>query len=304
MVTATVLFLAGWTSLSAQELIETRTLSGSDLKEVYVSTLGGDIEVESWSVAEVRIDIFLNKSSDKSKKDFEERYERRFGVDNGRAWIEIKYKGKSKWNFFNWTHSVGHTVVVKMPKSLNLQLTTSGGDIQVREITGAATISTSGGDVKVTDLIGVLKASTSGGDLVLSSITGKIYASTSGGDIKVNTVSGVTEVSTSGGDVNVKNAKGFVDASTSGGDIYVDIRKECDGVRASTSGGDLVVNLPAATALNLDARTTGGRVSITDDLEVSFKGTMKKDKVDGKINGGGPDVHLRTSGGDIRISGQ
>lgn len=301
---ATLLFLFGQTVASPQELIETRTLSGTDLKEVYVSTSGGDIEVESWSGSEVRIDVILSPSSEKAKKEFEERYERRFGVDNGRAWVEIKRKGKSKWNFFNWTNSVGHVVVVKMPRTLNLQLNTSGGDIIVKEINSAVTISTSGGDVKVSDLIGVLKASTSGGDIVLSSITGKIYASTSGGDVKVNTVSGVTEVSTSGGDVNVRNAKGYVDASTSGGDIHVDIRKECDGVKASTSGGDLVINIPAATGVNLDARTTGGRVSLTDDLEVGFKGTKKKDKVDGKINGGGPEVNLRTSGGDIRISGQ
>jgi hypothetical protein len=57
------------------------------------------------------------------------------------------------------------------------------------------------------------------------------------------------------------------------------------------------VVLAANLALDLDARTGGGRV--TSD----FPGTLNKEKtrLNAKLNDGGPELTLETSGGNINV---
>ena len=66
-----------------------------------------------------------------------------------------------------------------------------------------------------------------------------------------------------------------------------------------TSGGNIVVNLIESIAIDLDAKTSGGRV-ITD-FPITVKGEFKESALKGRINGGGPLMYLRTSGGKIHI---
>ena len=64
-----------------------------------------------------------------------------------------------------------------------------------------------------------------------------------------------------------------------------------------TSGGNVAVTLNEAIAVDVNARTSGG--SIRSD----FAGEMNKQrtKLVAQVNGGGPDLVLETSGGDVEI---
>ena len=66
-----------------------------------------------------------------------------------------------------------------------------------------------------------------------------------------------------------------------------------------TSGGGIFLTVPADFKADLDASTSGGRVKT--DLPVTVKGTISKNKLQGAVNGGGPNVILRTSGGNIEL---
>ena len=61
-----------------------------------------------------------------------------------------------------------------------------------------------------------------------------------------------------------------------------------------TSGGNVEVSLAADIGLQVDARTSGGRVST--DFPVVTQGTLDKNSLKASINGGGPLMTLRTSG--------
>ena len=64
-----------------------------------------------------------------------------------------------------------------------------------------------------------------------------------------------------------------------------------------TSGGNVNITVPKGLGLNLDLH--GSRVRT--QLE-NFSGSMKDDDVEGTINGGGPMLSARTSGGSVRVS--
>jgi DUF4097 and DUF4098 domain-containing protein YvlB len=70
------------------------------------------------------------------------------------------------------------------------------------------------------------------------------------------------------------------------------------GISATSSGGDIEVIVPRATAGNFNATTSGGGVT----LEIPISTTELKDgRAKGTLNGGGPQIEARTSGGDIAL---
>jgi hypothetical protein len=54
--------------------------------------------------------------------------------------------------------------------------------------------------------------------------------------------------------------------------------------------------------LDVNAKTSGGRVHT--DFPVSISGEINKSSMRGRMNGGGPELYLRTSGGSIYLKKQ
>jgi DUF4097 and DUF4098 domain-containing protein YvlB len=108
------------------------------------------------------------------------------------------------------------------------------------------------------------------------------------------------QAKTSGGSIKVDEALGPIDARTSGGSIRAQLSQQPQGpCQLRTSGGNVEVSLAADIGLQVDARTSGGRVST--DFPVVTQGTLDKNSLKASINGGGPLMTLRTSGGSIRL---
>jgi DUF4097 and DUF4098 domain-containing protein YvlB len=184
--------------------------------------------------------------------------------------------------FFNWfKKSLEISIVV--PERFDVDLTTSGGSIQIA------------------DLEGSVDARTSGGSLRLQAIDGPINARTSGGSITVAECTGTTHVRTSGGSIRIDNAKGAINAHTSGGSVKAFLSAQPGGnSRLTTSGGSVTVYLAEDISVDLDAKTSGGSVR-TDFKVLTEGGSHSRNKIAGALNGGGPELYLRTSGGSIRV---
>jgi len=67
----------------------------------------------------------------------------------------------------------------------------------------------------------------------------------------------------------------------------------------STSGGSITVTLAPDIAMDVNAHASGGHVST--DFPVTIQGKIERSSLQAKINGGGPELYLRTSGGGIHI---
>jgi hypothetical protein len=207
---------------------------------------------------------------------------------------------------------------IRVPDRYNVNVSTSGGWIEIDEIAGTvdahtsggsirtgrlgakSTLKTSGGSIKVDGSAGELYAHTSGGSIDIGDTTGAVEAKTSGGSIRLGRVSGEVVARTSGGNIRVEDAAGSVDASTSGGSIQAQISRQPRGdSKLSTSGGRVVVTLAPSIAVDLDAHASGGGVS--SDVPITVQGRQDDDSLRGKINGGGPRLVLRSSGGGVKV---
>jgi hypothetical protein len=139
---------------------------------------------------------------------------------------------------------------------------------------------------------------TSGGSISLSSLEGKVDAYTSGGSIKLGRIIGDVDVKTSGGSIRVEEVAGEINAHTSGGSIKVSISKQpLKDSRLTTSGGSVSAYLLPSIEVDLVASTSGGRVNSAFDVN----GKVSKTSIKGEINGGGPRLTLKTSGGSVNV---
>lgn len=94
--------------------------------------------------------------------------------------------------------------------------------------------------------------------------------------------------------------KGPLDAKTSGGGITASFPEGIDDdTRLKTSGGSITARLPEGDRFYLDAHTSGG--SVRTEFPILMKGEIKRNQAAGPVNGGGPTLELKTSGGGINI---
>lgn len=210
-------------------------------------------------------------------------------------------KGSFKVHFGSWP-PVEVDFVVTVPSRYSADLKTSGGDIVVGDLDGTVHARTSGGDVKLGKISGEVAASSSGGNLVLVEGGAEVHLSTSGGNIRVDRSVGAADLRTSGGDIDVKSAENTLNARTSGGDVTARIagpvKGDCD---LRTSGGRVKALVSPGAGFRLEAATSGGSVD-AEGLTITIdRGGHGRSSLSGSVNGGGPTVRLRSSGGDIIV---
>ena len=165
-----------------------------------------------------------------------------------------------------------------------------------------ADLQTAGGNIDTSGLRGQLKVETMGGNLDIAGIDGDVDGKTMGGNIRATECKAKLQIETMGGNLTVEQFAGpSVHGSTSGGDITASFASvptaDCE---LNTSGGSVRARLPSSAHITLDAETAGGSVS----SELPVQGTHHDSRLSGTVNGGGPTIKLRTSGGDIRIAQQ
>ncbi len=251
----------------------------------------GSVNIEGTSDNKVVISAQI-RGSDDAVNEFE------ISAEQNSAGIVIRGEKKSKgwskiWNHFDVTYTV------KLPKQFNMKVSTAGGNIKVTGLNGTMNGRTSGGNILLTDVDGTMEFRTSGGNISVDRSKGALQAKTSGGNIKIESADGDVDVSTSGGNISATDIKGKLEAETSGGHVKAKLTGPNKGITLRTSGGDIAVWAPKDIKAALDATTSGGEV--TCELPVTVIGKIKSTKIQGDINGGGPAITLRTSGGDIDI---
>jgi hypothetical protein len=275
--------------------------AGGNLK---AATQGGDIKIETSDSPEVHIVARqdIRASTEQEADEILSKLTLTFEQSGNEVHAESKYekRGSGTW-FGNWP-PVSVSFVITVPKNFNLNLNTSGGNIAVASVSGNVRARTSGGDLKFARIDGDIDAGTSGGNIVLQEGTARAKLGTSGGNIQIDRAGGPTEVSTSGGDIRINSVAQLISATTSGGDVHAVITEPLkQDTLLSTSGGDVDVELVKGTGFQLDASTSGGDVNASGLTITIEKGGTGKSKLVGAVNGGGPLLKLRSSGGDVTI---
>jgi hypothetical protein len=97
----------------------------------------------------------------------------------------------------------------------------------------------------------------------------------------------------------VQGETGMVKAKSSGGSVKVNISNLSEELYLQSSGGGVSAVIHGGENMGLDLDLRSGRVNI--DLH-NFTGTSEKDRVKGKMNGGGIPVYAHASGGNVTIT--
>jgi hypothetical protein len=265
-----------------------------------VRTTGGKVRVEPGDVQSVRIvarQIFPKANTDADADAIAKSLDLVMEQSGNSVSASAKYVRSA------WGRASGYVEFdVTVPRSCDATLTTSGGDVIVGDIAGAVHARTSGGDVKLGRIGGPVDARTSGGDVTLAGCAQNAALVTSGGNVEAGPAAGDLQITTSGGNIRINGVGGAVNARTSGGTINANLAQISNECVLITSGGEVSVQFDKSSTLLLDAVTNGGRVWAGDNVRIdTLAGGHGKNRLSGKVNGGGPLVKLRASGGNIDV---
>lgn len=315
----------------------TKSLSGESVKSTEVQTSGGSISVTGVSAAaETKVEVYISGNNGKNEISKEEiaqrleKYDLNVSVSNNRLTAIAKPKERN----MDWKKGLSISFKIYVLKNISTDLTTSGGSISLTNLTGDQRFTTSGGSLHIDNVGGKMDGRTSGGSIDLKNSRDDIDLTTSGGSIKANNCDGKMRLTTSGGSLNLEGLKGdikastsggsvngrniggelvthtsggsihlydlacSVEASTSGGGIDVEIKELGKYVKLSNSGGGIDLQLPKGKGVDLDL--SGNRIK-TDQLG-NFDGKIEDDNLQGKLNGGGVPVRVRSSSGRINLA--
>jgi DUF4097 and DUF4098 domain-containing protein YvlB len=282
----------------------TRSFDVSPGGRLVLDTDRGSIEIATGPGNTVEIEALLKadtRDEDKAEEIFD-LFELDFEQDDDIIYVTGDYtKPDKKWGF--WGRDKNRLRVkflITVPEVFDVTLETSGGSISVADLEGAVRAKTSGGSLSFDKIEGPVRGNTSGGSITLAGCVGTADVRTSGGSINIGRVEGDVVAQTSGGSINVEEVMGVIDASTSGGSVTARITEQPeDDCRLTTSGGSVTVYVAPEMGFELDARTSAGHVKT--DFPIKVSGRISKSSLQATINDGGPELYLRTSGGNINL---
>ncbi len=340
-----LLLLTGYSAIlnaqnSDKEPYLTKVLSKENIKTVMVQTLGGNISVTGGSSSEARIEVFVDAnnirdnflSKEEIKKRLDEEYDLKIEVIGNKLIATAKAKKNTDW--LDWKKVLNVSFKVLVTKDVSTELSTSGGNISLKDVTGDQSFKTSGGNLSIDNVGGKIRGRTSGGNLRVFNSKDDIELSTSGGNINADGCSGNIVLSTSGGSLRLYNLSGTIKAGTSGGNVNGE--KISGELVTHTSGGNILLN---DLFCSLETSTSGGQIDVaikefgrylkinnsggnidlsipknkgadlnlsadkikTETLE-NFSGKIDDDNITGAISGGGIPVNVRAGNGRIRLS--
>ena len=269
-----------------------------------VDTLGGEIRVapSSDNVVKVTARQKIRASSDREADEILKKLELTIDQNGNDVIATAKYASRSGGFHFGSWPPVNVDFIVTVPASFATDLQTSGGGITVGDLAAKIKARTSGGNIRLGKIGSAVEARTSGGNVSLESAGGAVKLGTSGGDVNAGTVAGEADLSTSGGNIRIDAVTGALKANTSGGNVRAGfvgpIKDPCS---LSTSGGSVKITVDKTAAFRLDAATSGGSVD-AEGLTITLeKSNRSRTQLTGAVNGGGPVLKLRSSGGDIVV---
>ncbi len=292
-------------SFGASKIVRSieQTIDLDGISKIIVSVQGGyiNIEGEDRPDAHLVVEQVFQRASESEADDMEEDIEQTIETRGDVLYIEFKYdRSNSVWSFFRKKPTVNFNVVIATARSVDVDLNTSGGHIEVTGIDGEVEAQTSGGHLEFQEINGPVHAHTSGGSVEASDINGDVDLSTSGGRVSVEAIAGQSKLRTSGGGIWANGLNGPLDAKTSGGGITASFPRGIDAdTRLKTSGGSITAKLPRNESFYLSAHTSGG--GVRTEFPITMKGELKRSHAEGKVNGGGPTLELHTSGGSISV---
>jgi len=291
-----VLLCAGCTG-GVQADAYTNTYQMTGRANVQVNARWGAVRVITNDGNQVKLDIEYDRQEWASALPIESRQ------DGNVVTLTARVDEHSWWG---WGTFGDHrlNITIRMPKDADLRLQTTNGDINVSSLNGQVSIHTQNGKIDAEHLLGTIDIGSSNGAITLDTLQGVMTVHTTNGSITASRLDGKCEVSTTNGLVRIEGRFESLNVTSTNGGVFT--RAESGSRMASdwsieTTNGGVDMSVPKDLAANLDANTNNGSIKL--DLPVTVQGDAGRNAVRGTLNGGGPQLSLRTTNASIHIRG-
>ncbi|HXB06143.1 MAG TPA: DUF4097 family beta strand repeat-containing protein [Puia sp.] len=333
-----VAFLAVSAQSGERQPYMQKSFARGAVHELQVETSGGNISVFGSATGDARVEVYVqpdNGRTELSREEIQKRLEEQYDLTVELQGSKLVAVAKGKRNF-NWNnrHGVSISFRVYSPVEVSSHIRTSGGNVDLKDLTGNENFQTSGGNITVDHLAGTIygrtsggnvhiidsrndidletsggnmsatrcegkvRLETSGGNVGLHGVKGMIHATTSGGQVEGGQINGELQAHTSGGNIDLADVSASLEASTSGGNIHVNFLSAGKYIDLSNSSGDITVQLPGNQGMDL--RISGERVHVT--ALNNFRGDQDEHHIRGTLNGGGIPVKVDGNGGSVHVN--
>jgi DUF4097 and DUF4098 domain-containing protein YvlB len=300
-------------AFAAREGTFHRTLNVSGAVDVDLSTASGNVRVRSGTDGKVEITGHIRAFGwFDGGQDRVSRVEANPPIQQSGNAIRIGHNQDP-----DLLHNISISYELEVPAQTRFTSHSGSGSQDINGLTGAVEVNTGSGDIRISNIGNSVRAETGSGDAQLENVRGDVHAKTGSGSIRGMEIGGGFEAETGSGRIQVQqSAPGAVRLKTGSGGI------EARGVRGSlearagsgeitaegeprggwivqSGSGSVRLRLAMDAAFDLNAHTSSGSISM--NRPVTVQGLINRKEIRGRVHGGGPQVEVRTSSGNIEI---
>jgi len=271
--------------------------------KLYLNNLSGQILVETWKNAQVKIEAVKTSKASSLAKAKENAAEVTIEVTGSGDLVRVETKYPKRRGGFWGGESLNVSVDYKVwvPDQASVELKSVSGNVGVASLGGKVVIGCVSGDV---DLLGAAGADVDlvSGNLTLENIAGDAYVKAISGNIRATRIKGSVEAEAVSGDITLRDiseAQTVNAKNVSGNITYVGKIKAGGRYEIKAHSGDVRMTIPADSNFDFDANTFSG--DIDTNFEVRVVGKISPREVHGTVGKGGATVVLKSFSGNIDL---
>jgi len=273
-------------SASAQDTIK-RSFEVSSGGMLVLDIDRGNVEVETSSGSQVNVVLerSVDGASGEEKKEILERHEYNVERDGSDIIVESRFdQNDEDWSWGRWRKKVRFRLYVRVqvPREYSVDFHTGAGNVEIADVRG--------------DVDG----RTGAGNITLGRIDGRVDVTSGSGNVDVEGAVGSVRAQSGAGNITLEHVSGDVRAMTGAGNVIARISSQPDGdSRLESGAGNVTAYVRDSVGLTVDAHASVGSANCDYDLRVRGKWMSKS--FSGAINGGGPDLFMRSGVGNVSL---
>jgi DUF4097 and DUF4098 domain-containing protein YvlB len=179
---------------------------------------------------------------------------------------------------------VDHHVILKLPRRIDLAVSSVSGWIKVGDIDGQTNVSSISGSARFGDV---------GGKLQVTSISGSLKLGNVGADARVTSISGSVDLGQVTGSLEVTSVSGGLNATL--------VSLSPEGIHIKSISGSVEIGFKSDVNADFSAEHVSGQVSL-DMPNVTRDSEEKSSSVRARIGAGGTRITISSVSGNIRLT--
>jgi DUF4097 and DUF4098 domain-containing protein YvlB len=179
---------------------------------------------------------------------------------------------------------VDHHVILKLPRRIDLAVSSVSGWIKVGDIDGQTNVSSISGSARFGDV---------GGKLQVISISGSLKLGNVGADARVTSISGSVDLGQVTGSLEVTSVSGGLNATL--------VSLSPEGIHIKSISGSVEIGFKSDVNADFNAEHVSGQVSL-DMPNVTRDSEEKSSSVRARIGAGGTPITISSVSGNIRLT--